>query len=416
MRHKWLVAGILGLAELAVVGGMVLAAQGGLTWANVFGFTWPVVGGSQFTATADQDQTFAVGQAAALDVESSLGAITVTGGAGHAIVVHAHKTGWGGDQTEANAALAALKISLTQTGNAVVVQVEPSVGLVLPIKGRNNSVDFTIEVPADAVVKAHTGFGEVQVTGAAGGTDASTSNGRIGARQVGGAVRLASAFGAVTLEDATPSSVTASSSNGAVTLNQVTASGAVELHSDFGSLEYTGGQAASLLARTSNGKVTLSNLSIAGLANARSDFGSLTLTQVAAGSYAVNSSNGSVSIDGAAGAVQASSDFGRVTVLHGVGATLDLHSSNGPVAYSGTLGAGPHSLTSDFGSIALSLPASAGANLDLSTSFGDIHSALPVTTNGDLSRGHWTGVLNGGGPSVTAKTSNGSITLDVLNS
>ena len=416
MRHKWLIAGLLGLAELGVVGGMVLAAQGGLTWANVFGFAWPVVGANQFTATADQDQTFAVGQAASLDVESSLGAITVTGGTGHEIVVHAHKTGWGIDQAEADAALAGLKISLTQTGNAVVVQVEPAVGLVLPIKGRNNAVDFTIQVPTDVAVKAHTSFGDVQVTGAAGGTDASTTNGRAGASQVSGAVRLLSAFGAVTLEDSTPSTVNARSSNGVVTVRQVTASGAVELHSDFGSVEYTAGQAASLLARTSNGKVTLSNLTIAGLANARSDFGSLTLTQVAAGSYAANSSNGSVSIDGAAGNVQARSDFGRVSVLHGVGATLDLHSSNGAVAYSGTLGAGPHSLTSDFGSITLTLPANASADLDLSTSFGNIHSALPVTTNGDLSGGHWTGVLNGGGPRVTVKTSNGSISLDVLNS
>ena len=416
MRSKWLIAGILGLAELGLVGGMVLAAQGGLTWANVFGFAWPVVGASQFKATADQDQTFAVGPAASLDVQSSLGAITVTGGDGHAIVVHAHKTGWGLDQTEADAALAALKISLTQTGNAVVVKVEPPVGLILPIKGRNNGVDFTIEVPSDAAVKAHTSFGDVQVTGASGGTDASTVNGHAGASQVSGPVRLLSAFGAVTLDDATPSTVIASSSNGAVTLNQVTASGTVELHSDFGPLVYQTGQAASLLARTSNGKVTLSNLTIAGLANARSDFGSLTLTQVTAGSYAANSSNGNVSIDGAAGSVQASSDFGRVSVVHGARVTLDLHSSNGAVAYSGTLGAGPHSLTSDFGSITLSVPASTAADLDLTTSFGNIHSALPVTTDGDLNRGHWTGVLNGGGSHVTAKTSNGNITLDALSS
>src|SRR5262249_5202238 len=134
------------------------------------------------------------------------------------------------------------------------------------------------------------------------------------------------------------------------------------------------------------------------------------------GSYAVNSSNGSVIIDGAAGSVQASSDFGRVSVVHGAGVTLDLHSSNGAVSYSGTLGAGPHNLSSDFGSITLVLPAATGVDLDLSTSFGSIHSTLPVTMNGDLSRDHWTGVLNGGGPRLTAKTSNGNISLDALSS
>ena len=150
MRSKWLIAGILGLAELALAGGMVLAAQGGLTWANVFNFASPLALGGSFSASADQDQSFAVSAAAALDVQSSRGAITVTGGDGHAIVVHAHKTGWGQNQPSADAALAALKITLTQTGNTVVVKVEPPAGLILPGKLQNNGADFTIEVPADA--------------------------------------------------------------------------------------------------------------------------------------------------------------------------------------------------------------------------------------------------------------------------
>jgi DUF4097 and DUF4098 domain-containing protein YvlB len=416
MRYKWLIASLLGLAELGLVGGMVLAARGGLSWQNVFGFAWPVLGVGQFSATADQDQTFAVGAAPALEVQNSVGAITVTGGSGHAIVVHAHKTGWGADQAAADAALAALKISLTQAGNAVTVKVERPSGLVLPSRGHANGVDFTIEVPSDAAVMAHTSFGDVQVAGAIGGVDAGTSAGRAAARQVGGAVVLHSDFGPVTLENATVSTVRAASSSGSVTLNQVTASGAVDLHSDFGAIDYQGGHAASLVARTSNGRVTLTGLTVDGAADARSDFGSLTVTQVTAGSYAVNSSNGNISIDGAAGSVQASSDFGRVSVVHGAGVTLDLHSSNGSVTFSGSLGAGPHSLKSDFGNVSLSLPANTAADVDLSTGFGGIHSTLPVTINGDLSRQHWTGALNGGGPRLTVKTSNGNISLEALSS
>ena len=416
MRNKWLIAGLLGLAELGVLGGMVLAARGGLTWQNVLGFAWPVVGGGRFSATADQDQSFAVGQAASLDVENAFGAITVTGGTGHEIVVHAHKTGWGADQAAADAALAALKITLTQAGNAVTVKVEQPSGLIVLNQSHNNGVDFTVEVPSDAAVKAHTSFGDVQVAGASGGVDASTSAGRAGARAVGGPVVLRSDFGAVSLENATVSTVNARSSSGSVTLTQVTASGAVELHSDFGPLDYQGGRAASLMARTSNGKVTLAGLTIDGAADARSDFGSLSVSQVMAGSYAINSSNGNVSIDGAAGSVQASSDFGRVSVVHAAGVTLDLHSSNGSVTFSGSLGAGPHSLSSDFGNVVLTLPANTAADVDLSTGFGSIHSTLPVTASGDLSREHWTGALNGGGPRLTVKTSNGNITLDALSS
>jgi DUF4097 and DUF4098 domain-containing protein YvlB len=416
MRHKWLIASVLGLAELGVLGAMVLAARGGLTWANVFSFTSPLRVGGNFSATADQDQIFAVGQAASLDVASQFGAITVKSGSGNAIVVHAHKTGWGADQAAAGAALAALKITMTQAGNAVSVKVEPQSGWLLSNRTHANGVDFTIEVPANTGVTAHTSFGDVQVSGTTGGVDASTNTGLTSAHDVGGAVQLHSDFGAVSLQNATVSTVSAGSNSGSVTLNQVIAYSAVELRSDFGPILYEGGRAASLVARTSNGKVTLTGLTISGTADARSDFGSLTLTQVAAGSYAVNSSNGNVSIDGAAGSVQAGSDFGRVSVLHGVAVTLDLHSSNGAVAYSGTLGAGPHSLTSDFGNVTLSLPATTAADLDLSTGFGSIHSSLPVTTSGDLNREHWSGALNGGGPRLTVKTSNGNITLDALSS
>jgi DUF4097 and DUF4098 domain-containing protein YvlB len=416
MRHKWLIAGLMGLAELGVLSGMVMAARGGLTWQNIFGFAWPVVGGGQFSATADQDQSFAVGPASAVNVQSSFGGITVTAGSGQAIVVHAHKTGWGVDQAAADASLAALKITMTQAGNAVTVQVERPTGLILGNRSQNNGVDFTVEVPGDAAVKAHTGFGDVQVTGAAGGVDASTSTGRADAHSVGGAVVLHSDFGAVTLDNSTVSTVSAASSSGSVTLNHVTASGAVDLHSDFGGLDYESGRAASLTARTSNGRVTLTGLTIDGAANAHSDFGSLTVTQVAAASYAINSSNGNVTIDGAAGSVQASSDFGRVTVAHGLGVTLDLHSSNGAVSFSGSLGAGPHSLTSDFGDVSLTLPANTAADLDLSTGFGNINTTLPVTASGDISRQHWAGALNGGGPRVTVKTNNGNISLNALSS
>ena len=416
MRHKWLIASALGLAELAVLGGMVLAAQGGLSWQNVFGFAWPLVVGGRFSAQADQDQSFAVGPAATLDLQSQSGAVTITGGAGHSIVVHAHKTGWGADQPAADASLAALKITLTQTGNAVTVKVEQPDGGLLVNRTRANAVDFTVEVPSDSAVSARTSFGDVQISGALGGVNAATSAGQTSAHDVGGPIQLHSDFGSVSLQNATAGAVSAGSSNGSVTLNQVTASGAVDLRSEFGAIQYQGGHAASLVAHTSNGKVTLTGLTIDGLANAHSDFGSLTLTQVTAAGYEVTSSNGSVSIDGAAGSVRVHSDFGRVSVVHGSGVTLDLHSSNGSVTFSGSLGAGPQTLSSDFGDVLLSLPANTAANLDLETGFGHIRSTLPVTVSGDLGSTHWAGSLNGGGPRLTVKTGNGNITLDAFSS
>jgi DUF4097 and DUF4098 domain-containing protein YvlB len=273
-------------------------------------------------------------------------------------------------------------VLMTQSGDAITIRVEQPAEFQLG--GVNGgSVDFTIEVPTATAVRAHTNFG------------------------------------AVTLEDVTATTVEANSSSGSVDLTEVAASGAVVLRTDFGEVSYTGGRAASLAAETSSGRVTLTGLTIDGAVTAHSDFGRVTLAQVAAGgAYDASSSSGEVSIDGAAGQVKARTDFGSVNVIHAVAATVTLYSSSGAVSFSGSLGAGPHLLTTDFGDVRLTLPPDTKANVDLSTSFGRIRSALPITLGAttDVDEAHWVGVLNGGGPQVTAQTSSGSITLEKLES
>jgi DUF4097 and DUF4098 domain-containing protein YvlB len=420
MRYKWWIVGVLSMAELSLLAAIVVAGRG-VSLQSLFIPNWFSLSDNPSMATSDMDQTFPVGAAASLDVQDTFGSISVTTGSGNAIMVHVHKVGRGPSPAIAGDALKALQVSLTQNGNAVTLKAElPNPGIALgPV--RQAEADFTIEVPAEAAVTAHTDFGDVRVNGALGGVDAASSNGLVDAQAVGGAVKLHSDFGAITLENATVTTVGAASSNGAVTLSQVTAGGAVDLRSDFGAVKFDGGRAAGLTAQTENGNVTLNALTVDGAASARSSFGAVTLTQVAARSYAANSTNGRVSIDGAGGggadtAVQAGSDFGSVSVVHASGATLDLHSSNGSVSFSGSLGAGASSLTSDFGDVKLALPSNTNAQVDLATSFGGIHSALPITASGTMDKGHWTGTLGAGGPRLTVKTSNGSISIDALGS
>jgi DUF4097 and DUF4098 domain-containing protein YvlB len=381
MQRKWLIASLLFVAELLVLGGIIVSSRSGLSWQSVLGLRFGP-GSSAFSAEGDEDQSFGVSGAASLDVVTQVGAVTVTGGAGSQITVHAHKTGWGSDQGAADAALAALKVIMTQSGDAISLKVEQPAEFQLG-GGNGGSVDFTIEVPASTAVRAH------------------------------------SDFGAVTLKHIAATTVEANSSSGGVDLTDVAATGSVVLKTDFGDVSYSGGRAASLDAETSSGRVTLSGLTIDGPVTAHSDFGRVTLAQVAAGgAYDAGSSSGEVSIDGAAGQVKARTDFGSVSVTHAVAATVSLHSSSGAVSFSGSLGAGPNSLTTDFGDVRLTLPPDTKANVDLSTSFGRIHSALPITlgTTADVGEAHWVGVLNGCGPKLTAQTSSGSITLETLKS
>lgn len=437
MKRKGLIAGALIVAELALCAGIIFTAWAGIGQLRASGIRLRAFTANYVSAESDEEQRFAVGTPAALSVENSAGGITVTGGEGTEIVVAAHKTAWGADQAEADQALAELKVIVTQQGTTVTVKVQQPVEVDLIRIGPGRSrVDFTITVPAETEVTANsesgriavsnttgdadlqTSFGEISATDLGGRLKATTQNGEIVARRVDAGTRpveLRSSFGAIALDDSTGGDIAAHSNNGSIELTSVEASGTVNLTSDFGRIKFAEGRAASLDAQARNGAVTLTGLTVAGAVTVQSDFGSLSVEGVAAKSYGLTSQNGGITLDGANGAISVDTNFGDIDVTHAEDATLDLRTRNGAVQFSGSLGAGPHALGSDFGSIRLALPQDVQLTLDLKTERGKLTSALPVTISGEVSESHWRGTLNGGGAMLTAVTSNGDISLDILN-
>ena len=71
---------------------------------------------------------------------------------------------------------------------------------------------------------------------------------------------------------------------------------------------------------------------------------------------------------------------------------------------------GIHAETSG-GNIELSIPKAVGAQLDLSTSGGDVTCDMPVTVSGKIREDNIKGTVNGGGSEVYAHTSGGNISL-----
>jgi DUF4097 and DUF4098 domain-containing protein YvlB len=374
-------------------------------------------GDASVSATATEEQRFTVSDGARLDLTTLSGDVVVTGGAGNEIVVTANKTGWGRDDAGAQVALDDLVVTMQQTGNTVTVKVDwRSPGVVIAGYVREGRVDFTVQVPAGTEVEASTTYGEVSASGLTGGAVLASGSGEVSASGLEGEVELRSGYGDVTLEQAEPDSVTARSSSGTVSLEQVDVSGAVELSSGYGNVSFEGGTADKLTASTSSGRVTLTDLSIAGAVEANSDYGDVTVTRVAAaGGYDLGSSSGDVSLDGATGRVSAESGYGNVSVTSAVDVTLNLLSRSGAVSFAGSLGAGPHTLRSNYGNVSLLLPPDTAANIELSTGYGSIRSAFPITLSGDIKDEHWQGTLNGGGVSLTVHTDSGTITLDILN-
>jgi DUF4097 and DUF4098 domain-containing protein YvlB len=152
---------------------------------------------------------------------------------------------------------------------------------------------------------------------------------------------------------------------------------------------------------------------MSGALTAKSEFGEISLEQVKATSYDLQTNSGSITVDGASGKVKAHSGFGSVIVKNADSATLDLNTQSGSVEFTGSLGDGPHTVSTDFGEIKLTLPADSALDVDLKTDFGNITSDIPITVilSGDTEKSHQTGTMNDGGAQLNVETQSGNISI-----
>src|SRR5690348_15178754 len=124
MRRKWFIVLPLLAAELALCAVILAIFWGGVRWAQDGGLRVSAFSNDDVSAASDDTQTLAVSGPATLQLDNSAGNVTVTGGPGSDVVITMHKTAWGATQTEAEAALADLKVTITQTGDTINVHVE----------------------------------------------------------------------------------------------------------------------------------------------------------------------------------------------------------------------------------------------------------------------------------------------------
>jgi DUF4097 and DUF4098 domain-containing protein YvlB len=332
---------------------------------NFGGAQWSWFNTNRYVAEATDEKRFAVNAPAKLNVENAAGKVTVTGGSGKEIVIMIRKKGFGSTQADADSALAALKVDTTQNGDAVTVKVSP--------QNPTHQVDFTITVPEETAVTASNLFGDATLSNVKGDIDLKTNAGSLRLSDAQGKIKLQSDFGEIRLEQVTADTLEIESNAGAIKLKQVTVKETV---------------------------------------TAKTEFGNVTLDQVIAKSYDLKTNAGKIEVSGAGGSLKAAADFGSIEVTGGEKVELDLKSNSGSIRYSGSLGEGPHSVRTDFGSITLTLPKDSALNLSLKTDFGSIKSDLPLS--GSQSRTSWVGTTNGGGASLTAKTNNGSVAIEIL--
>ena len=176
---------------------------------------------------------------------------------------------------------------------------------------------------------------------------------------------------------------------------------------------------------TSGGTVEVS--AVKGTLNGGTSGGDIKVHEIE-GPISMETSGGDVSAEHVTGTVRMMTSGGdiRLVALTGdadvktSGGSIDAESVNGRVDARTSGGnvrlkisgenKGIHAETSG-GNIELSIPKAVGAQLDLSTSGGDVTCDMPVTVSGKIREDNIKGTVNGGGSEVYAHTSGGNISL-----
>ena len=185
---------------------------------------------------------------------------------------------------------------------------------------------------------------------------------------------------------------------------------------------------ADLQIETRDGRVDLA--SVNGTVTVHSTDGAITASQLT-GKIELQSVDGAINADAFKGDVRLHSTDGAITVTHFDG-QCDASSTDGALRAEGRFDAlrlvttdgsvvakvaegsrmtSGWTLRTVDGSLEVSLPSNFQANIDASTQDGRIHLGVPVTVQGEISKSRVRGTLNGGGPELTLKSTDGSIKI-----
>ena len=266
--------------------------------------------------------------------------------------------GWGRNEVQVTGTLSrdGDRVVLDGSGRTTEVRVQG--------RGRGGGATLEVRVPAGSSIEVVTGTAPITVTGVTGAVETVSQGGTTTIQGRPRTIEATTAHGGITV-DATPDRVALTSMAGPVRVAGTVRQRA-EISAMAGSVEVTG----------SVGEAEIHALN-----------GAIRVANVTGGRVEINSVSGSVNVAG--------------TRLRG-----NVQSVSGAVTVSGTLG-GALNVESHAGSVEVRLPASTGAEVQVTTWNGGVDSAWRLARDGR----EWRGTLGRGGPNLSITTFSGSVKL-----
>lgn len=285
---------------------------------------------------------------------ASTGTVEIAIGNGSLRVV-----GWGRSEVQVTGSLAREgdRVVLNGSGRTTEVRVQGA-------RGRAGAATLEVRVPAGSSIEVVTGQAPITVTG------------------VNGAVETVTQGGVITVQGS-PRTVEATTQHGGITVDAQT--DRVMLTSMAGPVRVAGNVRQRAEISAMSGAVEVSGS--VGEAEIHALNGAVRVANVTGGRIEIGSVSGSVSVAG--------------TRLRG-----NVESVSGAVVISGSLG-GALNVTSHAGSVELRLPASTGAEVQVTSWSGDLDSDWRLRREGR----EWHGTIGRGGPAVSITTFSGGVKL-----
>ena len=159
---------------------------------------------------------------------------------------------------------------------------------------------------------------------------------------------------------------------------------------------------------TSNGETVVDG--VRANVTVKSDNGAVTGRNLD-GMVNLTSSNGRITTANTRGRLTLQTDNGAVEVQDAQVDNLRVRTSNGPVTFNGSLGEGTHEIRSSNGPITVRVPTDQRLKLDVQTDNAPINNRLQLSQT-QSARNRLSGLLNGGGSTLTIRTNNGGVTLE----
>jgi DUF4097 and DUF4098 domain-containing protein YvlB len=379
-----------------------------LMFVAISGCCIPIGGCNQVKYERTVSQQAACAAGGTLDVTTESGSIAITGTDANECRVTAKIAGYAPTEEEARELAQQVEIRLDSSGDTLKIRAEhPHLE-----SNRSIGVSYEITVTRRLNVLCLSDYGSLRATNLQGAVKGKTSSGSIKAEQIDGPVDLDTSYGSIECKNIAGPTTLVRSSSGSITATDV--KGEAKLVTSYGAVTCATFTGTSLDLKTDSGKIAISNASFRDcLAN--TSYGSVACDHLKGDSIKLRSSSGNLTLAALdAPSVDVSTSYGNVKAQDITTAKLLANSGSGSInivctpATSADLTA---EVKSYYGSIDFTAPPGFTGQEDLRTDYGSIHTALPVTVSGDITKTKITGKIGEGSGLLHLQTGSGSISL-----